>query len=77
MSGVTSTGICPNCKGETLEYEDWKPVSYNTITCYNCGFQMFPQFRYMSFRELNLERADKEMPPLEKRPKRRPLDEIT
>lgn len=68
MSGCSGGTNCPNCGKEADEYTDWKPFNYTTITCYECGLQIYPTHNYMTLEEVNELREENDMEPLEKLP---------
>lgn len=68
MSGFSMGTRCPNCGAEADEYTDWKPFNYTSITCYECGLQIYPTHSYMTLEELNEMREDNELAPLHKLP---------
>lgn len=68
MSGHSSVTTCPNCGGDADIYTDWKPFSYTSITCFNCGLTVHPMTSYLTLEELNEYRIDAELEPLESLP---------
>mgnify|MGYP001770042611 CR=1 FL=1 len=58
----------PNCGASADEYSDWKPFNYTTITCYNCGLQIYPINSYMTLEELNDLREENDLEPLSELP---------
>lgn len=70
MSGTTSNSQCPACGSMEYQYYcDWKPFDYISGECLNCGFVMYPKFEQMTLEELNEQRVDQELEPLEELPK--------
>lgn len=68
MSGCSGETKCPNCGADADLYEDWKPFNFATITCYECGLQIYPINSYMSLEELNESREENELEPLSELP---------
>ncbi len=65
MSGFSEGTSCPNCGASADSYTDWKPFNYTSITCYECGLQIYPTHSYMTLEELNSIRVDNDLDPLE------------
>jgi hypothetical protein len=66
MSGSGYQSVCPNC-GAVMEcYTDWKPYDTNSCTCLSCGFTAFTKESRLSLEEVNEERENRDLPPLEK-----------
>lgn len=77
MSGHSDLTPCPNCGAAADQYTDRKPFDYTSITCYECGFMMGPHITYMTLKELNEERKEREVgEPLVELPKQLSADEI-
>jgi len=69
MSGVSDSTTCPNCGSDNATiYEDWKPFTYSSISCLECGLQIYPALTYMNLEELNAERESNEMDKLDELP---------
>ena len=68
MSGCSGETKCPNCGANADEYMDWKPFNYTTITCYECGLQIYPTHSYMNLDELNELREENDMELLDELP---------
>jgi len=68
MSGFSDSCKCPNCGADSDLYTDWKPFNYTSITCYECGLQIYPTHSYMELEDLNERREENEMEPLVKLP---------
>ena len=66
MSGTSFTETCPNCGQEMQVYSDWKPYSYSSSECMNCGWFAYPQEGFMSLTEVNERRADYDLKPIKK-----------
>lgn len=78
MSGHSYEGTCPNCRANTHEYSDHKPMTYTSGECMECGFWFSPTTGYNTLKELNERRKemsegdpedDLSYPPLTKLPK--------
>lgn len=68
MSTHTSTAPCPNCDGEMDTCINTRPFETTSGQCLNCGFEFYPHEGYVSLDDLNIMRADVELPPLDKLP---------
>ena len=68
MSGHSDGCECPNCGANSDRYTDWKPFDYTSITCYDCGLQIYPELTYMTLEELNETREEQEMEKINKLP---------
>jgi len=54
MGTHMSNGYCPNCgSDEMLVIEDTRPIYRTYAECYECGFQMYPEYSQMLLEELN------------------------
>ena len=66
MSGNSFGGSCPKCGGSMDCYEDWKPHAYVSGECLECGFSYYTQDSQMTLEEVNIQREDMDLPPLQK-----------
>lgn len=70
MSGFSESIQCPNCNSFNCDqYSDYKPFSYTTISCLDCGLIINPKVEYRTLKEINQIRRDSEMKLLKKKPK--------
>lgn len=72
MSGHSDVTTCPNCGKGANECSDYKPFSYTSIECLNCGLTIYPKIGYMDLEELNERREEQGMKLLKKLPKQDP-----
>jgi len=66
MSGCAGSATCPKCGGEMQTYMDWKPCDYVSGECLECGFYYYTADGQMNLNEVNGERKDLDLAPLEK-----------
>ena len=60
---------CPNCGNEDADYcNESRPFTFTTITCSACGFYSIPKSGQMSLEDVNEERENRELEPLESLP---------
>lgn len=55
MSGACGSANCPKCGGEAMTYGDWKPVPYDELTCFDCGYHYYTKVEesYLTEEELD------------------------
>ena len=58
MSGGSREITCPNCEKDAIAYEDYKPVEYIMIQCFNCGLEIYPKITWLTFEALNEQRKE-------------------
>jgi len=66
MSGCGYTSPCPKCGATMSCYSDWKPYDMSSAECLECGFEYHTEAGQLTLEEVNAQRLDQELPPLEK-----------
>jgi len=66
MSGSSYESECPKCGGSMNSYMDWKPYDTVSHNCLECGFYAYTAEDRLGLEEVNEQRADQDMKPIDK-----------
>ena len=63
---MSFTEKCPKCDSEMHRYSDYKPTTYESGECLECGYSFYTKDEQLTLKDINDTRIDMDLKPLKK-----------